>query len=344
MKNDMGLNIRQLRLAKNMTQEQLGEKLSLSAQSVSKWENGVTLPDIQLLPELSVILGVTIDELFTLTDETRFERIDNMLFDVRFLSDADFAQTERFLKEKYGEEATRAKAALLLAQLYNKRADEYHQLAAPLAKRALLDNPDSKDAHNAIFDSDNGAYMDWNFTNHHKLIDWYKGFIRTHEDNFKAYLWLLDLLLADGRCAEAREYAEAMNRMDGQYHYLYYMSRICRAEGDFKAAEEWLEKLLNDYPDSWLTYVMYADEMAKQCRYDEAIEFYQKARPLRPQPPFVDCEEAMAHIYEIKGDYEKAISMYEAIIEMMKTQWNETEGEGIDLYLREIERLKKKKA
>ena len=46
------------------TQEQLAERLGVSAQSVSKWENGVSNPDISLLPDLATALGVDINALF----------------------------------------------------------------------------------------------------------------------------------------------------------------------------------------------------------------------------------------------------------------------------------------
>ena len=75
----IGNKIKALRLAKSMTQEQLAQRLSVSPQAVSKWENGAAMPDIQLLPELSVALGATIDAFFSMTDESRMERIDNMI-------------------------------------------------------------------------------------------------------------------------------------------------------------------------------------------------------------------------------------------------------------------------
>lgn len=96
---DFGGRIKTLRLSKSMTQEQLAQRLRVSPQAVSKWENGVTLPDIQLLPELSILLGTSIDALFSMTDDKRMERIENMLWDQRFLSREEFETEERFLKD-----------------------------------------------------------------------------------------------------------------------------------------------------------------------------------------------------------------------------------------------------
>ena len=57
-------NIRNLRLEKKLSQEKLGELLGVSAQAVSKWEQGLYSPDISLLPLLAECFGVTIDGLF----------------------------------------------------------------------------------------------------------------------------------------------------------------------------------------------------------------------------------------------------------------------------------------
>lgn len=61
---NLGRNIRQLRQQKNLTQEQVAAKLSVSYQAVSKWENEVNTPDIALLPDIAALFGVTIDALF----------------------------------------------------------------------------------------------------------------------------------------------------------------------------------------------------------------------------------------------------------------------------------------
>ena len=63
MKLNIGENLRRLRREQNMTQETLAEKLGTSFQSVSRWENGTTYPDIEFLPAIARIFGTTVDNL-----------------------------------------------------------------------------------------------------------------------------------------------------------------------------------------------------------------------------------------------------------------------------------------
>lgn len=65
MEMTLGKRIAELRRAKEMTQEELGQIFGISAQAVSKWENDVACPDISILPELAELLGVSVDELLS---------------------------------------------------------------------------------------------------------------------------------------------------------------------------------------------------------------------------------------------------------------------------------------
>ena len=60
---DLSNKISKLRRDNNMTQEQLAEKLGVTAQSVSKWENGITSPDITLIPAIAKLFNITTDVL-----------------------------------------------------------------------------------------------------------------------------------------------------------------------------------------------------------------------------------------------------------------------------------------
>ena len=64
-------NLRFLRKNHNLTQEELAEALGLSPQTISKWENNVTSPDISLLPLLADYYNISIDELLQYDSASR---------------------------------------------------------------------------------------------------------------------------------------------------------------------------------------------------------------------------------------------------------------------------------
>lgn len=74
----LGEKIRSLRKNKQITQAQLAEALSVSSQSVSKWENSMSVPDISMLPVIARYFGITMDELFNY-------RLDALNYKERFI-------------------------------------------------------------------------------------------------------------------------------------------------------------------------------------------------------------------------------------------------------------------
>lgn len=61
----LGENINRLRTARAMSQGDLADALGVSRQSVSKWETGGAVPELEKLVKLSALFGVTLDELVT---------------------------------------------------------------------------------------------------------------------------------------------------------------------------------------------------------------------------------------------------------------------------------------
>ena len=59
----VGKQIADLRKVKGLTQNQLGERLNVSFQAVSKWERGETLPDVGILLDLAQVLETTVDHI-----------------------------------------------------------------------------------------------------------------------------------------------------------------------------------------------------------------------------------------------------------------------------------------
>ena len=70
----IGENIAKYRKAKCLTQEQLGELLGVTNQAVSKWESGVSMPDIMLLPRIAEALEINIYDLYGTTKNSQVHK------------------------------------------------------------------------------------------------------------------------------------------------------------------------------------------------------------------------------------------------------------------------------
>lgn len=64
MEKTIGKKLHELRKQSGYTQDFVAEKLGVSAQAVSKWENDISCPDIMTLPNIAELYGISIDELF----------------------------------------------------------------------------------------------------------------------------------------------------------------------------------------------------------------------------------------------------------------------------------------
>ena len=103
----IGKFIAKLRKEKKLTQEQLAEKLGVTAKSVSRWENGVCLPDVSLFKDLCNILGITLNDFFAgekIKEEKFKEQADNNLFNA--LENSSFTLKERieYFDKKWDKE------------------------------------------------------------------------------------------------------------------------------------------------------------------------------------------------------------------------------------------------
>lgn len=74
--NTIGDNIRRLRREKDITQEMLADRLHISAQAVSKWERGESLPDVTLIVPIASYLGVSADDLLGVSEAVVRERLE----------------------------------------------------------------------------------------------------------------------------------------------------------------------------------------------------------------------------------------------------------------------------
>lgn len=69
MKKTLGMMIAELRKQHGMTQLELAEKMGVTDKAVSKWERDLSCPDINSIPKLAEILGVSVEELMQVKKE-----------------------------------------------------------------------------------------------------------------------------------------------------------------------------------------------------------------------------------------------------------------------------------
>ena len=87
----IGLFLRDLRNEKNLSQEQLAEKFGVSSRSISRWENGNTMPDISIIIELADFYDVDVREI--IHGERKSENMDKELKDT-LVTVADYTNNE----------------------------------------------------------------------------------------------------------------------------------------------------------------------------------------------------------------------------------------------------------
>ena len=95
MEQTLGKRIVQHRKRLGMTQDRLAERLGVTAQAVSKWENDQACPDITMLPKLAEIFGITTDELLGISS-------DNTVHQAEVVTEQDKEQSSNGLHVQNG--------------------------------------------------------------------------------------------------------------------------------------------------------------------------------------------------------------------------------------------------
>ena len=346
---EIGAKIRHLRCKAGLTQEQLAEKLGLSAQSVSKWENAVAMPDITLLPKLSEEFGVSIDELFDLTREQKLRRIENRMDLESELPGDVFREYEEFLNEQLSGTDDKGRILSLLAHLYHHRMSSDARKVSHYARESIRMAPEQKDCQWLLDRAEGQTIWDWNVGNHANIIDFYKDVIRndhTTPHTPLPYYYLIDNLIADHRTKEAAEYLEELRKLPAHRPFLIpiYQAHIALAEYDAAKADNIINQALAEYPQDGGFLFETAQYYARKCEYEKAIEYYNASYESEAQhkPRFMDALQGIAVIYEILGDNKMAAATYDRILDNLKNEWGLTEETAVAEAEQERARLLKK--
>lgn len=342
---NIGKQIRALRMKKGARQEALAEFLGVSAQAVSKWETEASLPDVTLLPRIAVYFGVTIDELFRLPDEEQMDRIENALFNENSaafpMDNPTFEHHRTFLQSCIEGNRDARRAGILLAHLYNHRAEADHHLAAAAAQKVLENDPDNHSAWSALIEAYGGACGDEWLDNNAELIEFCKTFLAKHPDTYRALYAITENLLRDDRFDDAVPYIERLGMLGNSGQCALYTGDVCFGKGDIRAALSHWNRAVEENPATWQVWCSRADRMKKLGRFEDALSDYEKSYAIQNPPRLIDGLYSRAQLFEQLGQYQKAAEERRRIIHALAEEYNSAEGSWIDFQKSEAERLEK---
>ena len=324
--------IKQLRLKSGYTQDELANKIGVSAQAISKWENQVTTPDITLLPILSEVFGVTIDELFDLSIAQKLERIENKLDIEEELTPQEFNDLESFLKNLLNENVEVRKTYYLLAYLYTHRLMSDSKKISKYGRQAIkLDPALRSNTQWMINKAEAGYCWDWDISNHSGLINFYKEVIKDNPDVYEPYHHLLWNLIADHRADEATYYLNKLKelRPDAKIITEAYRAGIALAKFNEKEADEIMNNLAKEYGENDGFFFEMAQYYTKKGQYQEAIDLYEKSFATdKKRPRYSDALLGIIDIYEILGNASKEIETYDRLLQLYKEEWKMRDDEA----------------
>ena len=144
---NIGNRIRELRKQRGITQEQLADCVGVSFQAVSKWENGIALPDITLAPVLASYFGVSMDDLFDFNVKEIEEKAFAIAKESWKYRDHDWEKARNIIDEGLKEYPDND--ILLLNRLYVMDVDSNPDEAIEVATRIIDKTKDAANKYDA---------------------------------------------------------------------------------------------------------------------------------------------------------------------------------------------------
>ncbi len=137
---DFGTNLKQLRKEKNLTQEELAECLGVSPQTVSKWENNLSMPDISDLTVMADYFGISLDSLLLHNADQREKEMKDFAKHIHELADSgNMAEAYTTLKEAMGKWALSASMNHLMSWVaYQLSKEKDGEMRQQLLEEALM--------------------------------------------------------------------------------------------------------------------------------------------------------------------------------------------------------------
>lgn len=287
---DFSKNLRRLRLSKNMTQEQAASALGVSAQSVSRWECGTTLPDVTLLPAIARLYCVTIDDLYkeTSTAYANYAQRLGSVFEATHQPE-DFLQAELEYRKLLQSDSCSTDDLRLYGILHQYMMELCMEKAEELFDRVLK---------LGLSEDPEVYWCTWR----QKIS--FLSEIGRGDEGVAAFLPLVE--------------AGSQN-LDEWICLIHAYDR----SGQLDDAWHWAQKAEQVFPESAMLHIYCGDLCKAMQRYDEAFLHWLRAREL--EPTWLDSAYAMGFCYEELGDHRQAAQMWEEIADYLASRGFEAE-------------------
>ncbi len=287
---DFSKNLRRLRLSKNLTQEQAASALGVSAQSISRWECGTTLPDVTMLPAIAKLYCVTIDDLYQETSvvyANYAQRLGSVFEASRHPEDflqADIEYRKLLESGKYTTDDLRSYGIL---HQYMMQLSRDHALA--LFDRVLTLGP-AADADVYWSTWRQKIYLLQEIGRGEESISFFLPLVEAGSTNLDEWICLI---------------------------------HAYREKEQLENAWHWAQEAQRKFPESAMLHIYSGDLCKSMGRYEEAFSHWQRAREM--EPGWMDSWYSMGFCYEEMGDYANAHLVWTAIADDLAARGFEAE-------------------
>ena len=283
-------NLKRLRLAKHLTQEQVADALGVSAQTVSRWECNTTLPDVTILPQIAALYCVTIDDLYR-KDTTPYENYAGRLLAVFEASHRPedfmyaYAEYQKLMDSgEYTPNDLRSYGILhqYMMQVCRDRAEALYDR---VIRKGPTDDPE-------VYWSTRRqkGYFLWEIGRNRETIDAFLPLVEAGSNEIQEWICLI----------QAYSFAE-----------------------DYERAWSWVQKAEAKFPESATLHIYAGDLLRSMKRCEEA--FFHWKRALEMEPQWYDAAYSMAACYEELGEYTNALVVYDQIADSLRQRGFEEE-------------------
>lgn len=283
-------NLKRFRIAQNLTQEQAAEVLGVSAQTISRWECQITLPDVSILPKIAKLYCVTIDDLYqeTATAYKNYAQRLGSVFEATRKTE-DFLRADMEYQKLLKTNQVSTEDLRLYGVLHEQMMQNCISKAEDLFNQVIRKGPDEE----------SDTY--W-ATQRQKI--YFLSQIGRIQESIQTFL---PLVISGSRNVQ---------------EWICLILAYSYAEM-YDIALEWAGKAENSFPENAALHICIGDLLRSMKRYEEAFSHWKRALEL--EPDWLSAAFSIASCYEEIEAYAEAEAVYNEIADQLERHGYEAE-------------------